>query len=56
MVNSDGVVTKTFRVVDPYVAISDLAKGATYTIKVRARSAHGVGDWETTTVTAKAVP
>ncbi|MEU4832099.1 LamG-like jellyroll fold domain-containing protein [Streptosporangium sp. NPDC023615] len=56
VVDSDGIVTKTFEVVDPYVAISDLAKGATYTIKVRARSAYGVSDWETTTVTAKAVP
>ncbi|MEV6980385.1 LamG-like jellyroll fold domain-containing protein [Sphaerisporangium sp. NPDC051017] len=54
--DNGGIVVKTLEVKDPYAAISGLANDVTYTVKVRAKTAFGVSDWEATTATTKAVP
>ncbi|WP_345559098.1 LamG-like jellyroll fold domain-containing protein [Nonomuraea rosea] len=54
--NSTGSVVKTLAVKDPYAAITGLTNGEAHTVKVRAKTAFGQSDWETTTVTPKAVP
>ncbi|MEV4017431.1 LamG-like jellyroll fold domain-containing protein [Nonomuraea angiospora] len=54
--DNGGAVVKSLAVTDPYAAISGLANDQTYTIKVRAKTAFGVSDWESTSVTTKVVP
>ncbi|GII66910.1 hypothetical protein Skr01_69950 [Sphaerisporangium krabiense] len=56
VIDNGGAVVKTLEAKEPYVAISGLANDATYTVKVRAKTVFGVGDWEATTATTKAVP
>ncbi|WP_433256492.1 LamG-like jellyroll fold domain-containing protein [Streptosporangium sp. CA-135522] len=56
VVDDGGTAVKTVQVKDPWAAISGLANGVTYTIKVRAKTAFGVSDWEAATATTKAVP
>ncbi|GAA0834262.1 LamG-like jellyroll fold domain-containing protein [Streptosporangium amethystogenes subsp. fukuiense] len=53
---SSGAVIETLDVKDPWVAITGLANETTYTVRVRAKTAFGVGGWETASVTTKAVP
>ncbi|WP_157594591.1 LamG-like jellyroll fold domain-containing protein [Streptosporangium amethystogenes] len=54
--DSSGTVVKTIDVKDPYAAITGLTNGAAYSVKVRAKTAFGVGEWEAASVTPKAVP
>ncbi|WP_197286895.1 fibronectin type III domain-containing protein [Planomonospora sphaerica] len=53
--DGDGVVN-TLQVTDPMAVISGLTNDTAYTVNVRAKTRFGVGDWESTTVTPKAVP
>ncbi|MEV6861941.1 LamG-like jellyroll fold domain-containing protein [Streptosporangium subroseum] len=55
-VSAGGDTVRTLEVKDPAAVISGLGNGTVYTIKVRAKTRFGVGDWELTTVTPKAVP
>ncbi|MFI7106591.1 LamG-like jellyroll fold domain-containing protein [Nonomuraea sp. NPDC050227] len=54
--DNGGAVVKTLDVKDPYAAITGLTNGSVYTVKVRAKTALGTGDWESASVTPKAVP
>ncbi|MER6515043.1 LamG-like jellyroll fold domain-containing protein [Nonomuraea sp. NPDC001636] len=54
--DGSGTVVKTLEVSDPFALISGLTNGATYMVKVRAKTAFGVSGWEVTSVTPKAVP
>uniref|UniRef100_UPI001966870F LamG-like jellyroll fold domain-containing protein n=1 Tax=Nonomuraea lactucae TaxID=2249762 RepID=UPI001966870F len=56
LVNSGGDKLKNFEVREPYAAISDISNGTAYTVRVRAKTAFGVGEWESASVTPKAVP
>ncbi|MFB9883709.1 LamG-like jellyroll fold domain-containing protein [Planobispora siamensis] len=55
-VSDDNGVVTTLQVTEPMAAISELTNEITYTVKVRAKTHFGVSDWESTTVTPKAVP
>ncbi|MFC7387514.1 LamG-like jellyroll fold domain-containing protein [Sphaerisporangium rhizosphaerae] len=54
--DNGGSMVQTLDVKDPWAAVSGLSNGQTYTIRVRAKTAFGTGDWENITVTPKAVP
>ncbi len=54
--NGSGTVVKTLEVKDPFAAITGLDNGEAYTIKVRAKTAFGVSEWVSATVTPKVVP
>ncbi|MEU4548241.1 LamG-like jellyroll fold domain-containing protein [Nonomuraea dietziae] len=54
--NASGTVVKTLDVKDPHAAITGLANGEAHIVKVRAKTAFGTSDWESTAVTPKAVP
>ncbi|MFI9554563.1 LamG-like jellyroll fold domain-containing protein [Nonomuraea endophytica] len=56
VVDGGGSTVKTVEVKEPWVAVSSLANGASYTIRVRAKTAFGTGEWEAATATTKAVP
>ncbi|MFD2353812.1 fibronectin type III domain-containing protein [Nonomuraea ferruginea] len=56
VVADDGNVAKTLEVKDPWAAISGLVNDVTYTVKVRAKTVHGAGEWATASVATKAVP
>ncbi|MEV1004026.1 LamG-like jellyroll fold domain-containing protein [Nonomuraea sp. NPDC050202] len=56
VVEQGGARLKTLEVKDPWAAISGLTNDVTYTIKVRAKTAYGVSEWESTSVATKAVP
>ncbi|MEZ0071726.1 LamG-like jellyroll fold domain-containing protein [Planotetraspora sp. GP83] len=49
----DGSVRGTYDVPDPTATIDGLTNGVTYTVKVRAHTVYGTGDWESTSVTPK---
>ncbi|MER5427081.1 LamG-like jellyroll fold domain-containing protein [Streptosporangium roseum] len=55
-VSEGDTVVRTLEGTNPTAAISGLTNGTTYTIKVRAKTAFGVSEWELTTVTPKAAP
>uniref|UniRef100_UPI0019669B02 LamG-like jellyroll fold domain-containing protein n=1 Tax=Nonomuraea lactucae TaxID=2249762 RepID=UPI0019669B02 len=52
----DGTAVKNLDAKEPYAAITGLTNGAKYTVKVRAKTAFGSGDWATASVSPKAVP
>ncbi|MEU4702249.1 LamG-like jellyroll fold domain-containing protein [Nonomuraea dietziae] len=54
--DNGGNTVKTLQVSEPYAAISGLANGQTFTIKVRAKTAFGTSEWQSTTATTMAVP
>ncbi|GAA4184417.1 hypothetical protein GCM10022252_13270 [Streptosporangium oxazolinicum] len=54
--DGSGVVVDTLNVKDPWAAITGLANDITYTARVRAKTAFGIGDWESSSFTTKAVP
>ncbi|MER7505968.1 LamG-like jellyroll fold domain-containing protein [Nonomuraea pusilla] len=54
-VTNSSTAIKDMQVADPYVAIDGLTNAESYTVRVRARTAFGVGEWEQTTVTPKEV-
>lgn len=54
--DTGGSVVKTLDAKEPWIAVTGLGDGVTYTIKVRAKTAFGQSDWESTTATTKAVP
>ncbi|TXK42856.1 fibronectin type III domain-containing protein [Nonomuraea sp. C10] len=56
IVDGSGAASGDVKVTDPYVTIEGLTNGETYTVKVRARTAFGSGEWEETVVTPKAAP
>ncbi len=56
VIDAGGVVSKTLKAEGPWTAVSGLANNVTYTLKVRARTAFGIGDWEATTFTTRPVP
>ncbi|GGO68950.1 fibronectin type III domain-containing protein [Nonomuraea cavernae] len=56
VIDSGGNVVENLEVKDSWAAISGLANDITYTVKVRARTAHGSGEWEAKTFTTRAVP
>ncbi|WP_188197706.1 LamG-like jellyroll fold domain-containing protein [Nonomuraea sp. SYSU D8015] len=55
VVDQSGATVKTLEVKDPWAPISGLTNDVTYTIKVRAKTAYGVSEWESTSATTKAV-
>ncbi|MFE3455326.1 LamG-like jellyroll fold domain-containing protein [Nonomuraea sp. NPDC059194] len=54
--DNSGSSVKSLQVSEPYAAISGLANGQTYSIKVRAKTAFGSSAWEGVNATTKAVP
>ncbi|MGA5761354.1 LamG-like jellyroll fold domain-containing protein [Nonomuraea bangladeshensis] len=56
VLDNAGTVVKTQQVTDSWVTVTGLTNDVTYTIKVRAKTAFGVGGWESATATPKAVP
>ncbi|MGS2640312.1 LamG-like jellyroll fold domain-containing protein [Streptosporangium sp. LJ11] len=56
IIDDSGAVVKTIEVEDSYALISGLSNGVTYTVKVRAKTAFGIGEWESTTTTTAAIP
>ncbi|MFI6786002.1 LamG-like jellyroll fold domain-containing protein [Nonomuraea sp. NPDC050383] len=52
----DGTAVKNLEVKEPYAAITGLTNGAKYTVKVRAKTAFGSGDWVTAEANPKALP
>ncbi|MED7931479.1 DNRLRE domain-containing protein [Nonomuraea sp. LP-02] len=56
VLDGDGASVKTLEVKDPWVAITGLSNDVTYTVRVRAKTAVGVGEWEATSFTTKALP
>ncbi|GII76381.1 hypothetical protein Sru01_13630 [Sphaerisporangium rufum] len=53
---SGGDIVKTLETTEPYATISGLTNDEQHTVKVRARTAFGIGEWESATVTPKKVP
>ncbi|MER5643567.1 LamG-like jellyroll fold domain-containing protein [Streptosporangium sp. NPDC002524] len=51
-----GTVVKTIEVKDSYALVSGLSNDVAYTMKVRARTAFGIGEWEAVTATTASVP
>ncbi|MEV4115464.1 LamG-like jellyroll fold domain-containing protein [Nonomuraea sp. NPDC049695] len=54
--DSSGTSVKTLEVQIPYVTLTGLTNGQSYTVMVRAKTAFGVSDWESANLTPKAVP
>ncbi|MFI6450599.1 LamG-like jellyroll fold domain-containing protein [Streptosporangium amethystogenes] len=54
--DQSGTVVKALEVKEPWAGVTGLANAVTYTVKVRAKTVFGIGDWEEATVTPKAVP
>ncbi|MGR6919800.1 LamG-like jellyroll fold domain-containing protein [[Actinomadura] parvosata] len=55
VVDNSGTVAKALEVNDPYAAISGLDNNVTYSIRVRAKTGFGQGEWESTTFTTRPV-
>ncbi|GGL18400.1 hypothetical protein Sme01_72570 [Sphaerisporangium melleum] len=56
VVDGDGIAVKALEVKDPYVAITGLTNGQSYAVRVRSKTPFGTSEWESTSVTPKAVP
>ncbi|MEV4808046.1 LamG-like jellyroll fold domain-containing protein, partial [Nonomuraea sp. NPDC049421] len=54
--DGSGTIVKSLEVKDPYAAITGLTNAQTYTIRVRSKTPFGTSEWESTSVTPKAVP
>src|SRR5690606_6639681 len=54
--DSSGSVIWTLEVETPYVVITGLSNGQTYTIRVRSKTVFGASGWESTSVAPEAVP
>ncbi|WP_217369407.1 LamG-like jellyroll fold domain-containing protein [Nonomuraea antri] len=54
--DAGGAIVKSMEVNQPFAAIDGLTNNVTYTIRVRAKTAFGTSDWQSTTATTKAVP
>ncbi|MFF0574470.1 LamG-like jellyroll fold domain-containing protein [Streptosporangium saharense] len=51
--DSNGTTIKTFNVKDPLTSVSELTNGSFYILKVRAKTAFGVSEWESTSFTPR---
>ncbi|MFF4416255.1 LamG-like jellyroll fold domain-containing protein [Streptosporangium sp. NPDC001559] len=56
VLDGGGQPVKIFKAANPTITIGGLTNGTTYTIRVRARTNFGAGDWESTTFAPKAAP